>query len=121
MAITYKQSQPTSSLEPGKLGVEVIDVEEKTSEAGNDMIVVTMVPVGQERPKFKEHLVLKENVLWKIDAFRKAIGEKIEPDVEVTIEPTDWLNKQLTIEIDKPDGEQYFSIVKFLEAEVEPF
>jgi hypothetical protein len=109
---SYKQQIPEAPLQawpPGIYEVEIISAEEKTSRAGNDMIVlkVQVLQDGETKGgKIMEHLVFSPKAVWKVDQVRQALGETIVPDEEVEVEADDFIAKRgkVALIIDEDDA-----------------
>jgi hypothetical protein len=91
---TYKAAEPQSGgashVAPGTYKIEVIKAVEKTSAAGNDMIVLDC-QIQPNGPTVREHLVFTPKAGWKIDQVRAACGQAVVPgeDTIVTAESFD--------------------------------
>ena len=83
---SYKASTPSERpdhVEPGDYEVEVVDAIETISKGGHEMIELKLkTSAGSYLYDF---LVFVPSAYWKIDAFRAATGEVVEPDEETEI------------------------------------
>jgi hypothetical protein len=83
---SYTSSTPQERpdhVEPGDYEVEVIDAIETISKGGHEMIELKLkTSAGSILYDF---LVFIPTAFWKIDAFRAATGEVVEPDQDVEI------------------------------------
>lgn len=78
--------------------VAVINAEEKTSKKGSEMIELKLEVIGPDVPEgtgaiFHDYLVFQENMAWKIDDFRRALGQTVSEETDdgedVEIEASD--------------------------------
>jgi hypothetical protein len=70
-------------VEPGDYEVEVVDAIETISKGGHEMIELKLkTSAGSYLYDF---LVFIPTAFWKIDAFRAATGEVVEPDQDIEI------------------------------------
>jgi hypothetical protein len=87
---SYKASTPTERpdhVEPGDYQVEVVDAVETTSKNGHEMIELKLkTELGSYLYDF---LVFIPSAYWKIDAFRAATGEQVQPDEEAELTAND--------------------------------
>jgi hypothetical protein len=83
---SYTASTPSERpefVEPGDHEVEVVDAIETISKGGHEMIELKLkTSAGSYLYDF---LVFIPTAFWKIDAFRAATGEVVEPDQDVEI------------------------------------
>lgn len=83
---SYTSSTPQERpdhVEPGDYEIEVIDAIETISKGGHEMIELKLrTSAGSLLYDF---LVFIPTAFWKIDAFRAATGEVVEPDQDVEI------------------------------------
>jgi len=79
---TYTAAEPQSGggshVAPGNYKIEVVKAVEKTSNAGNDMIVLDC-QIQPNGPTVREHLVFTAKAGWKIDQVRAACGQAVVP------------------------------------------
>lgn len=85
-------------MKDGQYLCAIIGAEEKTSKRGSEMIELKCEAIGPniEEEKgsiFYDYLVFSESSFWKIDDFRRAIGETIVEGAEVSIEADDLIGK----------------------------
>jgi hypothetical protein len=113
MAIQYKSGEEKDvgsggggPLEPGEYELVVKNAIEGESKNGNPMITVDLEVIGKGR-NLKEFLVFTPTSIWKIDLFRKAMGEVVNPNEDVSVDAKDWIGKttkvNLSIEPDRND------------------
>jgi hypothetical protein len=104
---TYTADTPkaggASHVPPGNYNIEVIKAVEKTSNAGNDMIVLTcrILPGG---PEVREHLVFTAKAGWKIDQVRAACGQSVVPGDDVVVTCDDFDGAEAVVEIGEEPG-----------------
>jgi hypothetical protein len=83
---SYTSSTPQERpdhVEPGDYEVEVVDAIETISKGGHEMIELKLkTSAGSYLYDF---LVFIPTAFWKIDAFRAATGEMVEPDQDIEI------------------------------------
>lgn len=91
MHYSYKQASPSSTLPDGEYAFFVIGAEEKTASSGNSMIAITLKI--QDGPTIYDYLVDTEGAWFKWDQFRAAIGETVQPGVDIEIKPHLWIGK----------------------------
>ena len=85
----------------GDYRVAVINSTEKTSKKGSEMIELKLEVIGPDVPEgagaiFHDYLVFQENMAWKIDDFRRAIGEDVnetDDGEDIEIEASDLEGK----------------------------
>jgi hypothetical protein len=100
---SYTASTPSERpdfVEPGDHQVEVVDAIETISKGGHEMIELKLkTSAGSYLYDF---LVFIPTAFWKIDAFRAATGEVVEPEVDVEITPDHVIGRtgtaRLTVE-----------------------
>ena len=103
---SYKSGNPEEGgafkhVEPGEYPCRIVGAKEKISEAGNDMIVLSVEIQGG--PIVNEHLVFTEKASWKIDQVRAAIGEAVIEGEQVLITPDRFVGKSArVVVIDEP-------------------
>lgn len=108
--------------------------EEKETRKGSDSIILDVEILGPKDgelfaegtgPKFKERLIFQENTLWKIDAFRRAVGDAPVPgeEVEITAEGLEGLtfNARLGQESGYNDPEKKYMCVEYFIDKEGPF
>lgn len=99
---SYKSGQASKREQchaEGNYLLAIIGAEEKTSGAGNEMIECKCEVIGSQAEGVEiadgegaivyDYLVFSEETAWKIDDFRRALGETIVVDEEVEIRPED--------------------------------
>ena len=83
---SYTASIPSERpdfVEPGDYEVEVVNAIETTSKGGHDMIELKLKTSAGSY--LYDYLVFIPSAFWKIDSFRAATGEVVEPDEDVEI------------------------------------
>lgn len=83
---SYTSSIPSERpdcVEPGDYEVEVVNAIETTSKGGHDMIELKLKTSAGSY--LYDYLVFIPSAFWKIDSFRAATGEVVEPDEDVEI------------------------------------
>lgn len=81
------------SLPNGDYLVTVIESSETFSKAGDEMIKLKL-EVEEHGVHLYDYLVATESSFWKIDTFRKAIGEAVIEGEEVELNATDLEGRQ---------------------------
>ena len=80
-------------VQPGDYDVRVIDAVETVSKnSGAEMIKLTLEVEGHGCRLF-DYLIASEFTAWKVDAFRRSIGDDVEEEVEVEIVAQDLVGK----------------------------
>ena len=124
---SYKASTPTERpdhVEPGDYEVEVIDAVETTSKNGHEMIELKLRT--SEGSYLYDFLVFIPSAFWKIDAFRAATGEPVQPDEEVDINADDLIGRTGTarLTLEEYNGRKRNKVAAWLtqaRSETEPF
>jgi hypothetical protein len=120
---TYTQAEPKSGgalhVPPGTYDIEVVKATEKTSKAGNDMIVLECQIVltgGRKGPDVSEFLVFTDKASWKVDQVRAACGMAVVPGEKVDVEPKHFEGATSVVEIGEKPGdknpEQMFNTIE---------
>jgi len=119
---TYTQAEPKSGgalhVPPGTYDIEVVKATEKTSKAGNDMIVLEcqIVLSGRKGPDVSEFLVFTDKASWKVDQVRAACGMAVVPGEKIDVEPKHFEGATATVEIGEKPGdknpEQMFNTIE---------
>jgi len=119
---TYTQQEPKSGgalhVPPGTYDIEVVSATEKTSKAGNDMIVLDcqiQLPGGRRGPDVSEFLVFTDKASWKVDQVRAACGMAVVPGEKIDVEPKHFEGATAVVEIgDKPGdkGDVMFNTIE---------
>jgi hypothetical protein len=94
---SYTASEPAERpdhVPPGDYAVEVIDAVETVSKNGHDMIELKL-RTGKGSILY-DFLVFTPSAFWKIDAFRAATGEAIEPGEEIEITADNLIGRTAT-------------------------
>lgn len=99
ISLDFSQVQSFEALPVGKYVAKVAAAEEKTSQAGNQMINVTFEVVEGEAigRKVFDNYVLTEKSLWRLKQFLASIG--MGADGMVDIDLNDWLDRFLIIDV----------------------
>ena len=71
-------------VKPGDYNVTVVEATDTVSQSGHEMIKLRL-EVDGHGVHFFDYLVAAESSFWKIDTFRKSIGEKVVEGEEVEI------------------------------------
>lgn len=97
-------------LEPGTYEAEVTAAREDISKkSGNPMIVLTVrvkCPDGSPGPSLREYLTFTEKAAFKIDQFRRSIGDTVTAGQPCTLEPEDCIGKTGWVELEEEPGSQ---------------
>jgi hypothetical protein len=120
---TYTQQEPKSGgalhVPPGTYDIEVVSATEKTSKAGNDMIVLEcqiVLPGGRKGPDVSEFLVFTDKASWKVDQVRAACGMAVVPGEKIDVEPKHFEGATAVVEIGEKPGdknpEQMFNTIE---------
>ncbi|WP_038168498.1 DUF669 domain-containing protein [Verrucomicrobium sp. BvORR106] len=81
----------------GEYDLKVLDSSESQSSNGNDMIELKFEVILEgdtPGPIIYDNLVFTENSAWKIDQFRRAIGENVVEGEEVEVDADVFLGKR---------------------------
>lgn len=81
-------------VEPGDYEVEVVDAIETMSKGGHEMIELKLKTIAGSY--LYDFLVFIPTAFWKIDAFRAASGEQVDPDQDVEITPDHVVGRTAT-------------------------
>jgi hypothetical protein len=105
----------------GDYAFSVRDASEKKSRAENDMIELQLTvhnPAGDSILVY-DHLVFVEGATWKIDTFRIATGEKLQPGVKSSLEANECIGRKgrLTLGVDTYQGRLKNKVEAYLEPE----
>lgn len=105
-----------SNPEPLKDGIHLASIarmEEKISQAGNQMMEVTFLVNG--RYEFRYHLTNTASTIWKIDEFVTITqGTKLKPGEHIIIEPSKFIGLKVYVRIATPEGKKYQEIKALL-------
>lgn len=91
-------------LPEGSYLATVAKVEEKTSKAGNPMLVYTFIPVEHPTAVYPYYVLLDERQLWKFRALLLAAGKDV-PKRKVTVDPESIVGKQIMIDLEDSEWE----------------
>lgn len=122
MAIQFKAGKPEASqffVPEGDYTVRVIEAEQDTSKAGNEMIKLKLrvrMADGSEGPALFDYLVFNEKCFWKVDAFLKACGRHPGEGSKVDIEADDLIGYECyaSIVVEKHDGKKSNKVGAYL-------
>lgn len=94
MKYTSSNQEPREfHVQPGEYDLRVIDAVETVSKtSGAEMIKLTLEVEGHGCRLF-DYLIASESTAWKIDSFRRALGENVEEEIEVEISARDLIGK----------------------------
>lgn len=79
-------------------------VEAKTSNAGNQMLVYTIIPVEHPTAVYPYYVLLDEKQLWKFRALLLAAGKDV-PKRKVMVDPESIVGKQVMIDLENDEWE----------------
>lgn len=91
---SYKASEPSvapEAVKPGEYACEIINAEEGKAQSGNP--IITLKLRLENGALLYERLVFTPAAYWKIDSFRAAIGDTVQPDEEVNIEADELVGR----------------------------
>lgn len=104
---------------PGTYDIKVVSATEKTSKAGNEMIVLEcqiVLPGGRKGPEVSEFLVFTDKASWKVDQVRAACGMAVVPGEEIDVEPKHFEGAKAVVEVGEKPGdknpEQMFNTIE---------
>jgi hypothetical protein len=110
---TSAQEQEIYFVEPGQYQVEIISAENATSlpkpdgKGNNPMIKAkcrVLLPDGTKGPLLREYLTFTDSAAFRIDQFRRAMGQTVTPGEKGNLEPEDMIGKILLAEIGEEPG-----------------
>lgn len=109
-----------STVPAGEYNFVVKNAKEKESAKKNIMIELQLQIEGG--PVVYDNLVFVDSCFGKIDDFRKATGEKIEPGVTASFEAEDCMPRsgRCELEIDVYEGKSRNKVVRYIESAVPP-
>ena len=87
-----QEEQAPQTKEPGEYDFTVVESYEDTSKLGNPLIRLSIQI--DDGPTIKDNLVFTEKAFWKIDAFRRAVGDEPKVGQEEDIEPGSFVGKR---------------------------
>lgn len=122
MAISYTAGNPSTKdfhVAPGDYKLKVIEAEEDTSKAGNDMIKLKLRIIksdGGDGPALFDYLVFSESSLWRVDAFLKSCDQHPGEGVKVDIDPTAIIGWECEakLAVDDYDGKKSNKVAAYL-------
>jgi hypothetical protein len=120
---SYTSSTPQERpdhVEPGDYEVEVVDAIETISKGGHEMIELKLkTSAGSYLYDF---LVFIPTAFWKIDAFRAATGEVVEPDQDIEITADHVIGRTGTarLTVEEYNGKKRNKVVAWIIGDVKP-
>ena len=92
--IDFTGVEASARCEEGQHFVKLTSMEEKTSQAGNDMLVGTfeVVKGDSKGSKLYENFLLSQSGLWKLKSYLQAIG--VACDGKIALDPKTLIGKQ---------------------------
>jgi hypothetical protein len=120
---SYTSSTPQERpdyVEPGDYEVEVVDAIETISKGGHEMIELKLkTSAGSYLYDF---LVFIPTAFWKIDAFRAATGEVVEPDQDVEISADHVIGRTGTarLTVEEYNGKKRNKVVAWIIGDAKP-
>jgi hypothetical protein len=120
---SYTSSTPQERpdhVEPGDYEVEVVDAIETISKGGHEMIELKLkTSAGSYLYDF---LVFIPTAFWKIDAFRAATGEVVEPeqDVEITADHVIGRTGTARLTVEEYNGKKRNKVVAWIIGDAKP-
>ena len=91
-------------LPEGSYLADIAKVEHKDSNAGNPMLVYTIIPVEHPTAVYPYYVLLNEKQLWKFRALLLAAGKDV-PKRKVTVDPESIVGKQVMIDLEDDEWE----------------
>lgn len=107
-------------VEPGDYEVEVVDAIETISKGGHEMIELKLkTSAGSYLYDF---LVFIPTAFWKIDAFRAATGEVVEPDQDIEITADHVIGRTGTarLTVEEYNGKKRNKVVAWIIGDAKP-
>jgi len=94
-------------VKPGDYMVTVIEAVETVSQSGHEMIKLRL-EVDEHGVHLFDYLVGAESSFWKIDTFRKSIGEKVVEgeEVEITASPLEGRQGYARLRVEEFQGKK---------------
>jgi hypothetical protein len=120
---SYTANTPTERpdhVEPGDYEVEVVDAIETISKGGHEMIELKLkTSAGSYLYDF---LVFIPTAFWKIDAFRAATGEVVEPDQDIEITADHVIGRTGTarLTVEEYNGKKRNKVVAWIIGDAKP-
>jgi hypothetical protein len=120
---SYTSSTPQERpdhVEPGDYEVEVVDAIETISKGGHEMIELKLkTSAGSYLYDF---LVFIPTAFWKIDAFRAATGEVVEPDQDIEITADHVIGRTGTarLTVEEYNGKKRNKVVAWIIGDAKP-
>jgi hypothetical protein len=120
---SYTSSTPQERpdhVEPGDYEVEVVDAIETISKGGHEMIELKLkTSAGSYLYDF---LVFIPTAFWKIDAFRAATGEMVEPDQDIEITADHVIGRTGTarLTVEEYNGKKRNKVVAWIIGDAKP-
>jgi len=103
-------------VEPGDYTVTIIDAVEAVSKGSGAEMIKLKLEVEPQGVHLYDYLVGCEAAAWKIDAFRKSVGDDVQPDTESEINPRDLIGRQgrARLKIEEYDGRRHNKVEAWL-------
>lgn len=99
MKYTQGAKEPEREILPeGDYEITVTAAEETMSKAGAEMIKLTLLE-EEKNAVFYDYLILKESSFWKIDQFRRAIGDSVKDGEDIEIDVQEWVGKSAKVHV----------------------
>ena len=120
---SYTANTPTERpdhVEPGDYEVEVVDAIETLSKSNHEMIELKLrTEAGSYLYDF---LVFIPTAFWKIDAFRAATGEVVEPDQDIEITADHVIGRTGTarLTVEEYNGKKRNKVVAWIIGDAKP-
>lgn len=77
----------------GEYTVRIIEAVETISKGSGAEMIKLNLEVEDHGCRLFDYLIASETTAWKVDAFRRALGETVTPGVPVEIHPQELINK----------------------------
>jgi hypothetical protein len=120
---SYTASTPSERpdfVEPGDHQVEIIDAIETISKGGHEMIELKLKTSSGSY--LYDFLVFIPTAFWKIDAFRAATGEVVEPDQDIEITADHVIGRTGTarLTVEEYNGKKRNKVVAWIIGDAKP-
>ena len=122
MAIQFKAGKPETAefhVAPGDYQLRVIEAQEDTSKAGNEMIKLRLRVIkddGTDGPALFDYLVFNEASFWKVNAFLKACDRHPGEGKSIDIEAEDCIGWECeaTLCVETYEGKKSNKVTSYL-------